>query len=119
MGDAFAGIVHPCKVYNILAIGSPFIYIGPAESHIADLLSRPDLGFRSASVPHGEVERVVEHILSCANEKPPEVERGASNPAAEFSMEVLMPRMVEALEASRGATGAFDAVAAETKAHSA
>jgi hypothetical protein len=38
MGNAFVGIVHPCKIYNILAIGAPVLYIGPTPSHITDLL---------------------------------------------------------------------------------
>src|SRR3954451_14666343 len=33
MGDPFVGIIHPCKIYNVLAIGSPVLYIGPEESH--------------------------------------------------------------------------------------
>ncbi|HET6890938.1 MAG TPA: glycosyltransferase family 4 protein, partial [Pyrinomonadaceae bacterium] len=44
MGDAFPGIVHPSKVYNILAIGSPFLYIGPKESHITEIASQSSNG---------------------------------------------------------------------------
>ena len=29
MGDEFVGIVHPCKVYNIMSVGAPALYIGP------------------------------------------------------------------------------------------
>ena len=32
------GIVHPCKIYNILALGIPFLYIGPEVSHITEML---------------------------------------------------------------------------------
>jgi hypothetical protein len=28
MGNEFVGIVHPSKLYNILTVGSPFLYIG-------------------------------------------------------------------------------------------
>src|SRR4030095_15690693 len=38
MGDRFRGLVHPCKIYNIIAIGAPFLYIGPEESHVSDLV---------------------------------------------------------------------------------
>ena len=31
MGDAFVGIVHPSKVYNIRRLGIPFLYVGPAR----------------------------------------------------------------------------------------
>ena len=37
MGDEFVGIVHPCKIYNILTIGTPFLYIGPTPSHVTDI----------------------------------------------------------------------------------
>jgi len=40
MGDAFVGIVHPCKVYNIMTVGIPFVYIGPEQSHVSDILEQ-------------------------------------------------------------------------------
>src|SRR5207253_8473991 len=54
MGDEFAGIVHPCKIYNILSVGAPFLYIGPTESHVVDIL--PHLPSREAgrTAKHGE-----------------------------------------------------------------
>jgi glycosyltransferase involved in cell wall biosynthesis len=38
MGEAFVGLVHPCKVYNLLSLGLPWIGIGPKDCHLADLL---------------------------------------------------------------------------------
>ena len=49
MGEAFVGIVHPCKIYNILAVGAPVLYLGPCPSHVTEILdempamSRPAL----------------------------------------------------------------------------
>ncbi len=40
MGEKFVGIVHPCKVYNIMSVGAPVLYIGPAPSHITDIASQ-------------------------------------------------------------------------------
>ena len=40
MGDPFVGIVHPCKVYNIMSIGAPTLYIGPTPSHVTDIASQ-------------------------------------------------------------------------------
>jgi glycosyltransferase involved in cell wall biosynthesis len=37
MGEQFVGIVHPCKIYNVLAVGSPCLYIGPRPSHVTEL----------------------------------------------------------------------------------
>ena len=54
MGDAFVGLVHPCKVYNLLSLGLPWIGIGPKESHLGDLLK--ELGDSSGceNVRHGD-----------------------------------------------------------------
>src|SRR5256714_4692813 len=35
MGDAFSGIVHPSKIYNILKIGAPFLFIGSEASFVS------------------------------------------------------------------------------------
>ena len=38
MGEAFVGLVHPCKVYNLLSLGLPWVGLGPKECHLTDLL---------------------------------------------------------------------------------
>ena len=63
MGDAFVGIVHPCKIYNILRVGSPILYIGPTQSHIVDIGAGVPVGHLRA-VRHGDVEAVKDVILS-------------------------------------------------------
>ena len=59
MGDQYVGIVHPCKIYNVLAVKKPFLYIGPNESHVTDIIRRCDAYVSS----HGDVEGVVTNIL--------------------------------------------------------
>jgi glycosyltransferase involved in cell wall biosynthesis len=59
MGNQFAGIVHPCKIYNILSVGLDFLYLGPPESHITDLLKSSEIGNIGHSVRHGDVDAVV------------------------------------------------------------
>jgi hypothetical protein len=59
MGDPFVGIVHPCKVYNIRTLGIPYLYIGPAASHVADLTP-------TFSVRHDDVQALVRYIRSAA-----------------------------------------------------
>jgi colanic acid biosynthesis glycosyl transferase WcaI len=62
MGETFPGIVHPCKIYNILATGSPFLYIGPKESHVGDIISSLPDELQVDSARHGEVDAVVKSI---------------------------------------------------------
>src|SRR5262249_37668181 len=57
MGDPFVGIVHPCKVYNVRTLGIPYLYVGPAESHVNDMSP-------TYSARHGDAESVVLHILA-------------------------------------------------------
>jgi hypothetical protein len=60
MGEKFVGIVHPCKVYNIMSIGAPVLYIGPASSHITDIASQHGRFFLTR---HEDVEGVRAGIL--------------------------------------------------------
>ena len=96
MGDAFVGIVHPCKLYNILAVGAPFLYIGRQESHIADLVA--DLQGLASVSRHGDVESVVREVLAAARRS--NVDRSTAHEfASRFSRRVLVPQMILALEA--------------------
>ena len=62
MGDEFVGIVHPCKIYNIMAVGAPALYIGPQPSHITDIASQQQ-STQFFLTRHGDVSRVTEKIL--------------------------------------------------------
>jgi len=65
MGDPFVGIIHPCKIYNILEVGSPCVYVGPQPSHITDLAASlpADAVSRTAN---GDVDAVVKRIRRAA-----------------------------------------------------
>jgi len=97
MGDSFAGIVHPCKIYNILSIGSPFLYIGPEESHIGDIIRL--LGKRGAySARHGDVESVAGMILDAQKKARSGDLSALRELSRQYSGANLLPRMIEALE---------------------
>ena len=95
MGDSYVGIVHPCKIYNVLTTSIPFLYIGPAESHVVDMIS--ERGVDAFSCSHGDVDGVVTNILSAMRSRRPSsspvVERGK-----QFSKELLIPQMICAIE---------------------
>jgi len=54
MGEAYLGIVHPSKVYNILAVERPFVFIGPARGHVLDLIRDAGLNDHASAFRHGE-----------------------------------------------------------------
>ena len=98
MGDRFVGIVHPCKIYNILEIGTPILYIGPAESHVSDIFSEAadrDLAFAAS---HGDADAVARHIQEGASRsKDGRQTRARGSAARAFSKGAIMPRLIEAL----------------------
>jgi colanic acid biosynthesis glycosyl transferase WcaI len=59
MGDPFVGIVHPCKIYNILTLGIPFLFIGPEQSHGADLARRLNDPAHARTARNGDVREIV------------------------------------------------------------
>jgi colanic acid biosynthesis glycosyl transferase WcaI len=97
MGDRFKGLVHPCKVYNIIAIGAPFLYIGPEQSHVSDLLQEYEKEISARSVRHGKVEEVVQHIEAAAATAPARIS-APHEVNFSFSSRSLLPRMIATLE---------------------
>jgi hypothetical protein len=98
LGNDFVGLVHPCKIYNILSVGAPVLYIGPRPSHLSEVLDPINHDYPCASAGHGELDRVVEGIgwirrqSSLTSRQPP------TRACALFSKEALLPRLVEELE---------------------
>ena len=88
MGEKFVGIVHPCKVYNILSIGAPVLYIGPEPSHVTDIASQHGQFFMSR---HGDVDAVVKAITEAMQHKrPPSV--------ISFSKQTLLSELIAHIE---------------------
>ena len=87
MGDAFVGIVHPCKIYNIMSIGTPALYIGPDPSHITDLANTDHPIFFTR---HGDVSRVIAQIIEARDSE--------RRPLNAFSKHTLLPELIDILE---------------------
>lgn len=98
MGNGFVGIVHPCKLYNILTIGSSFLYIGPEESHITEIAAQSDGSYRAYAATNGDVPRVVACIQEEMKRLPNKEEARIPEIAATFSRKALLPRLVKLLE---------------------
>jgi glycosyltransferase involved in cell wall biosynthesis len=95
MGDQYVGIVHPCKIYNVLAVRKPFLYIGPNESHVTDIIEHSD-GYVSS---HGDVDGVVANILRAMQNTALGLPRG-SEVQKLFSKDRLVAQMISAIERS-------------------
>jgi glycosyltransferase involved in cell wall biosynthesis len=100
MGDRYVGIVHPCKIYNVLAANRAFLYIGPTDSHIRDIIRQTGPGAYLSA--HGDVDGVVTNILH-AMESPTTVSPMTAFQGKRFSRELLIPQMISVIEQSRNA----------------
>lgn len=102
MGGPFVGIVHPCKIYNILSLGLPWMAVCPPECHLTDLAARlPDRNY-ALTVAHGETEQTRRLIVEAAK-------RGSLAPsddlrrlAAAFAQGPLRRRFVGVVESAAG-----------------
>jgi glycosyltransferase involved in cell wall biosynthesis len=103
MGDVFVGIVHPCKLYNILRIGSPFLYIGPAESHVSEIIARLENSHPAYAAKHGDTELVIDHILTELTTGRTRNLKSVPANANAFSKQTLMPQMISLLESRKQA----------------
>ena len=88
MGEKFVGIVHPCKVYNILSVGAPVLYIGPQQSHVTDIASQGKFFLTR----HGDADAVVAAILAAT-------ECRERQPVTPFAKQSLLPQLIEVIEA--------------------
>jgi colanic acid biosynthesis glycosyl transferase WcaI len=102
MGNPFVGLVHPCKIYNILRVGSPVLYIGPQPSHISEILDELNGQLPCGWAEHGQVERVIQHILDFKKAMSQRKGEQCVPFADRFSKEALLPRLVATLESAVG-----------------
>jgi hypothetical protein len=98
MGDAFVGIISPSKIYNILAVGLPVLYIGPAQSHVTELFCTLDPIPRFYPAENSDVSMVVQQVLKAKDQ-------GFSYPSIRYDAmlcrDKLLPRMMAIITGER------------------
>ncbi len=108
MGDPFVGIVHPCKLYNILRVGSPFLYIGPKQSHVSEIAGQLNIVHPAYAAENGDARMVVEAIMEESRASFERKQRTVPELAAAFSKQILLPRMISLLESQKLAEAALE-----------
>jgi colanic acid biosynthesis glycosyl transferase WcaI len=100
MGNPFVGIVHPCKIYNIMLVGAPLLYVGPEPSHISTILNQVGPGVVWVAAGHGEVDAVTKHILQVKEMKSRPSRSGGEHVSEKYSSHALVPRLGKIMEAA-------------------
>ena len=103
MGEAFVGLIHPCKIYNILGVGAPVLCIGPQPSHLTEVVAA--LNSRvCAAVPHHDAAGCVA-VIHRLRENGGRGEPEKYQPVRErFAQATLLRQLVEILESPRAPT---------------
>ena len=98
MGDPFVGLLHPCKIYNLLNLRAPILCLGPHPSHLSDILRALPPRYPAAAAPHGDVQAVLRHIQHLRRQ--PREPRPDLPPALcrSFSRQTLLPKLIAELE---------------------
>jgi glycosyltransferase involved in cell wall biosynthesis len=98
LGNGQVGFTHPNKVYGAMYIGKPILYIGPTESHVADLLN--DLE-GNISVQHGESKILANKIELLFSKSWNEINNIGENNLTyannNFHPDVLKQKMIDAI----------------------
>jgi hypothetical protein len=94
------GTIHPSKLYNILAVGSPVLYVGPERSHISDTMEQNHSSGSYIRVDFGDAAGLTAWLVAdWANWNEGGrtiVTAGARN----YSQELLLPQLVQIIEGS-------------------
>jgi hypothetical protein len=101
MGEAMLGLVHPCKIYNILSVGAPVIYIGPTPSHVTEILNRLGDEYPSIRVTHGEGEILADQIQNLRQKMASSRRPLSTIVVGAYSKKVLLPSLIGVLEGLR------------------
>jgi glycosyltransferase involved in cell wall biosynthesis len=100
MGDPFVGTIHPCKIYNIIAVAAPVLYIGPESSHVTEVLADLESvgGATAYAARHGDEAALVGQIRTAAHVRERLSAAQVEMARARFSAGVLRSRLVAELE---------------------
>lgn len=94
MGPRLVGVNHPCKIYGAMAAHRAILYVGPAPSHMSEIIDGHDVGWR---VAHGDVDGVVAVILNAVDMTPEELERLGANAEAAIRSDFAPERLLGAV----------------------
>ncbi len=98
MGDAMLGLVHPCKIYNMLAVAAPVIYIGSDTSHVTEILESLTPRHPWIGVRHGAAEELAGQIRQLCADRSTATNQLPPAGLARYSRARLLSELVAVLE---------------------
>ena len=102
MGEPFVGIVHPCKIYGIMKIGRPFVYIGPKESSIGRLVSSKNLGYQVNHYDSEQLVQIIQQSRQLNSQEKDEISKNQKSLAVDFSRRKLTSQLTNIILTCKG-----------------
>lgn len=100
IGDSSVGIVHPCKLYGVMAAGKPTLLLAPAECYATPLFEQQRIGW---IVRHGDTNAAAQAITEAAGDSSGTLAMGSAARALHdraFGRHTLLAAFCDVLEAS-------------------
>jgi len=104
MGAPMVGVVHPCKIYGALRVGRPVLFVGPAESHVGEILRTSRAGWQVDSADVDALEARIRSLLRLDDAALRRIGAAASAAAEEFTEERLCGAFADLVERAVGQT---------------
>ena len=98
IGNAMLGLVHPCKIYNMLSVAAPVIYLGPELSHVTEILRDLPPEYPWISVRHGAADMLAGKIQQLRRATASQNRQPPAAVVEKFSPATLLPQLVAVLE---------------------
>ena len=92
------GLVHPCKIYNMLSVAAPVIYLGPELSHVTEILRDLPPEYPWISVRHGAADMLAGKIQQLRRATASQNRQPPAAVVEKFSPATLLPQLVAVLE---------------------
>ncbi len=90
MGEGQVGYTHPNKIYGALFVGKPILYVGPAKSHVTDIL---ETSAGNILVRHNDSQGIVNQLKPYADNLNKAQEVGKKN--KEYALKYFEPQLLK------------------------
>lgn len=103
-GDDFRGLIHPCKIYNVLKVGAPVLYVGPQPSHVTEVIETSGGRIPAWVARHGDVDAVTRAVIDARARSVDMSRVPAVAAAAAFDAPRLVPALVRLVVTAESTT---------------
>ncbi len=96
-GSQYVGMVHPSKVYAVLGVEKPILYLGPEESFIDETFVRHGVGKRVADGDGTAICRYIQEYKTQSLSERRMLQQHIKDCALPFTKDTIVPKLVRCI----------------------